>query len=43
MTHPSRPVCLPPSPALPLILALVACAAVENDNQGIYAEEQLRF
>lgn len=33
----------PPSPALPLILALIACAAAENDNQGIYAEEQLGF
>lgn len=32
-----------PSPAPPLILALMAFEAAENDNPGIYAEEQLGF
>lgn len=32
-----------PSPAPLLVLALVAYEAAENDNLGIYAEEQLRF
>lgn len=33
----------PPSPAPLLVLALVAYEAAENDNLGIYAEEELHF
>lgn len=42
-TPPNQTSLSSPSPALLLILALMAFEAAENDNLGIYAEEQLSF